>query len=92
MNNIGIFKILLLPDVFLVKISIGLIKIYQKTFSPDHSTGGKAFPYCGCKYYPSCSQYAILTLEKHGFVMGIPRVFWRVLRCNPFSHGGGDQP
>ena len=81
-------KILLFPDKHLAKVSIYLIRLYQKTFSPDHSTLGEAYPFCGCRYYPSCSEYAVLVLKKHGFLCGVPRVIWRILKCNPFSDGG----
>ena len=83
--------IFLAPDRFFAWGTIQVIGIYQKTFSPDHSDLGKAQPFCGCKFYPSCSEYAVLVLEKQGFVMGMPRVIWRVLRCNPLSKGGVDK-
>lgn len=84
-------------DRVLARGVIFFIKIYQKTFSPDHSLGGKGFPFCGCRFYPSCSQYGIGVLEHYGFLMGVPRMIWRILRCNPWSKGGvefvqGDQP
>ena len=43
-----------------------------------------------CKYHPSCSQYAIDALRKHGFVVGSGKAAWRLLRCNPWSRGGVD--
>jgi hypothetical protein len=43
-----------------------------------------------CKYHPSCSQYAIDALRKHGLVKGSAMAAWRLLRCNPWSHGGVD--
>lgn len=43
-----------------------------------------------CKYYPSCSQYAIDALREYGVLRGLVLASWRVLRCNPFSHGGYD--
>ena len=43
-----------------------------------------------CKYHPSCSQYAIDALRKHGLVKGSFKAGWRLLRCNPWSHGGVD--
>jgi len=42
-----------------------------------------------CKYYPSCSSYAITAIETYG-VKGIAMSAWRLLRCNPWSHGGVD--
>ncbi len=43
-----------------------------------------------CKYYPSCSQYAIDALREFGLVRGSLLTTWRLLRCNPWSHGGVD--
>ena len=45
-----------------------------------------------CKYHPSCSQYAIGALEEFGFLRGSALAGWRLLRCNPWSHGGVDYP
>jgi len=87
-----IFKIITFPDRALARLAIKLIKIYQATFSPDHSVSGAGDPLKGCKFYPSCSNYGIGALEKHGFVTGVPRIAWRVLRCHPWSHGGVDHP
>jgi uncharacterized protein len=52
-------------------------------------TLGALFP-TTCKYHPSCSQYAIDALRKHGLVKGSILAGWRLLRCNPWSHGGVD--
>ena len=87
-----ILKVLLCPDRILAKGVIWLIKLYQKTISPDHSKHGETHPFKGCKFYPSCSAYAILVLEKDGFVFGLPKIIWRVLRCNPWNQGGVDMP
>jgi putative membrane protein insertion efficiency factor len=45
-----------------------------------------------CKYHPSCSQYALGALRKHGLLKGSTLAAWRVLRCNPWSLGGVDHP
>ena len=43
-----------------------------------------------CRFVPTCSNYAEQALERYGVVGGVPRTFWRILRCNPFSKGGYD--
>jgi putative membrane protein insertion efficiency factor len=43
-----------------------------------------------CKYEPSCSMYAIQAIERYGILRGLVLAGWRVLRCNPWSHGGFD--
>jgi len=63
-------------------VFIGLIRVYQYTLSP--MLGQR------CKYYPSCSNYAIGALREHGPIKGIGLATWRILRCNPFSNGGYD--
>ena len=65
------------------KILIGLVRVYQKYLSPlkGHST---------CIYFPTCSQYAVEAIEKHGALKGGLLAVWRILRCNPFSKGGYD--
>ena len=62
-------------------ILITPIKIYQKWISP-------MFP-PRCKYYPSCSSYAVTAIENYG-VKGFAMAVWRLVRCNPWSHGGVD--
>jgi putative membrane protein insertion efficiency factor len=42
-----------------------------------------------CKYYPSCSNYALTAINRYG-VKGVAMAFWRLLRCNPWSDGGVD--
>lgn len=63
-------------------VAIALVYVYRFTLGPF--LGGQ------CKYHPSCSQYAIDALRKHGLVKGSARAGWRLLRCNPWSRGGVD--
>ena len=44
-----------------------------------------------CRYYPSCSRYAVDAVERYGVLRGSVLAAWRVLRCNPWSAGGIDQ-
>ncbi|CAN2246913.1 COG0759 Uncharacterized conserved protein [Candidatus Planktophila vernalis] len=57
------------------------IKFYQKWISPLLAPR--------CKYYPSCSSYAVTAIETYG-LKGIAMSAWRLVRCNPWSHGGVD--
>jgi uncharacterized protein len=43
-----------------------------------------------CKYHPTCSQYALDALRRYGLIRGSILAGWRLLRCNPWSHGGVD--
>ncbi len=43
-----------------------------------------------CRYYPSCSEYAAQAIERFGILRGLVLAAWRLLRCNPLSHGGFD--
>lgn len=66
------------------KLMIKLIRGYQKWLSPLKKP-------C-CRFYPTCSQYAILAIEKYGVFIGLLKAVWRVLRCNPLGKGGIDYP
>lgn len=46
----------------------------------------------GCRFYPTCSQYGIDAIKKHGAFKGTLKTIYRVLRCNPYNHGGVDEP
>ncbi|HUW88441.1 MAG TPA: membrane protein insertion efficiency factor YidD [Candidatus Paceibacterota bacterium] len=63
------------------KLAVGLIGLYQKWISP-------MFP-PRCKYYPSCSSYAASAISIYG-LKGLAMAVWRLVRCNPWSHGGVD--
>ena len=60
---------------------LGLIKVWQKFIAPGLAPR--------CKYYPSCSRYTYEAIKKYN-IIGIFLGAWRVIRCNPFSHGGVD--
>ncbi len=64
------------------KYAIKFIRFYQRRISP-------LFP-PKCKYYPTCSQYALIAIERFGLFKGGLLAVWRILRCNPFSSGGVD--
>ena len=63
------------------KIIVGVIHFYQKRISSSFAPR--------CKYYPSCSSYAATAIENYG-IKGVAMAAWRLLRCNPWSHGGVD--
>lgn len=63
-------------------IIVLLINFYRKHISPH-------FP-ARCKYYPTCSRYALDAVEKFGAFRGSLLALWRLLRCNPWSMGGID--
>ena len=66
-------------------IAIAPIRLYQLTIS-------RLLPANTCKYHPSCSEYAVLAIRKHGVFKGVGMAAWRLLRCNPWSMGGVDYP
>jgi putative membrane protein insertion efficiency factor len=63
-------------------IAIAPIRVYQRAISP-------ALPR-RCKYYPTCSEYAVQSVRSFGILRGLVLAVWRLLRCNPWSHGGVD--
>jgi hypothetical protein len=58
------------------------IRLYQRFVSP-------ALPR-RCKYHPTCSQYSVIAIRRYGILRGLVLSAWRLLRCNPWSHGGVD--
>lgn len=63
-------------------LAVTPIRVYQKLLSP--LVGQR------CKYYPSCSEYAAQAIMRFGILRGLVLAGWRLLRCNPWSHGGFD--
>ena len=62
-------------------ILIKLIKLYQQLPGEFHNH---------CKFYPTCSNYAIQTIEKYGALKGSILAIKRIVKCNPISRGGID--
>lgn len=61
---------------------VALARGYQRFVSP-------LLP-ARCRFWPSCSEYAVQAVERHGILRGTVLAGWRVLRCNPWSLGGVD--
>jgi uncharacterized protein len=64
------------------RIAVAPIVVYRRVLSPLLPPR--------CKYAPSCSEYAIQAISEFGILRGLVLAGWRLLRCNPFSHGGFD--
>ena len=64
------------------KVLILLIKGYKKILSPYLPPS--------CRFYPTCSTYAIQAIGKYGIIKGGMKAIYRILRCNPFNKGGYD--
>jgi len=67
---------------FMNKIIIFFITLYQKYISPLKPAT--------CRFYPSCSEYAVQALKKYGLLKGLRLSIIRTLRCHPFNPGGYD--
>jgi uncharacterized protein len=67
---------------FAQRVALAPVRLYRRVLSP-------ALP-SRCKYHPSCSAYAVQAVESYGILRGFVLAAWRLLRCNPFSHGGYD--
>ena len=63
-------------------VFVAPVRLYQRAISP-------ALPQ-RCKYHPSCSNYAVEAVRRYGILRGLVLAAWRLLRCNPWSHGGVD--
>ena len=64
-------------------MGVAAVWAYRFTLAPFLGVGQ-------CKYHPSCSQYALEALREYGLARGLVLAAWRLLRCNPWSHGGVD--
>lgn len=64
------------------EIVIAPIRVYQRVISPLLPRR--------CKYHPTCSAYAVDAVREFGILRGLVLAGWRLLRCNPWSHGGYD--
>jgi putative membrane protein insertion efficiency factor len=64
------------------RLATAPIVAYQRLISP-------ALPR-RCRYEPTCSAYAVHAIRRYGILRGLVLAAWRLLRCNPFSHGGFD--
>ena len=69
-------------NVYLSKVCIYLIRFYQKYISPLKGPT--------CRFYPTCSQYAIEAFKKYGVIKGMFLTIKRILKCHPFHPGGYD--
>lgn len=63
-------------------IAVAPLRFYQRAISPGIPRR--------CKYHPSCSEYAVTAIRRFGILRGLVLAAWRLLRCNPWSHGGVD--
>lgn len=66
------------------KILIRMIRFYQRCISP--------YTRPSCRFYPTCSQYALEAITKYGAFKGGLLTLWRLLRCNPFNRGDSYDP
>jgi uncharacterized protein len=64
--------------------AIHVVQVYQYLISPML---GKT-----CRFYPSCSQYFIQCVRKHGLIKALGKGTWRICRCHPWNPGGFDPP
>jgi len=71
-----------LLSAFVKMLLIGIIRFYQRAISPLLPNS--------CRFYPTCSEYAVQAVEKYGVLKGLYMGIKRVLKCHPFHPGGYD--
>ncbi len=64
------------------RVLLAVLRFYKRHISPHLPDA--------CIYTPTCSEYAMEAIQKHGALKGTGLAIWRVLRCNPFAKGGYD--
>lgn len=67
---------------FLKRVAVFPILVYQKCISPLTPPS--------CRFTPTCSNYAVEAIQKHGVLKGVCLAVWRILRCNPWGGHGYD--
>ena len=75
----GLIPLLHLPR----RLLIGAVRLYRLLLSPWVGQS--------CRFTPTCSAYAIQAFRQHGALVGTGLAGWRILRCNPWCHGGCDE-
>ena len=65
-----------------MQLALTILRIYKRWVSP-------ALP-SACRFYPTCSEYMMEAIERHGVLRGIGMGLRRLLRCHPFHQGGFD--
>ena len=71
-------------------IFLKIIRLYQKSLSPDQGWFKYYYPHGFCRFHPHCSEYGYQAVEKYGVLKGLIKTISRILRCNPLSNGGYD--
>ena len=64
------------------RVLLAILRFYKRCISPLLPDA--------CIYTPTCSEYAMEAIQKHGVLKGTGLAIWRILRCNPFAKGGYD--
>jgi putative membrane protein insertion efficiency factor len=70
----------------MTRLLLALLAFYRRWLSPALH----ALSPGGCKYLPTCSEYAQVAIATHGPLRGSGLALWRLLRCHPFARGGLD--
>jgi len=68
----------------MANLTVKFLRLWQAVISPLYPQS--------CRFYPSCSEYAVISVKKYGTVKGLLKTIWRILRCHPLSKGGVDLP
>lgn len=77
MKKLGLF-LWLVPR----NICVAILRGYRAVISPLYGDV--------CRYYPSCSAYAMGSIQQHGVIKGVALGSWRLVRCHPWAKGGID--
>lgn len=68
--------------MMMARILVWIVKVYQLVLSPFFGQQ--------CRFYPTCSQYSVEAIQKHGALLGSYYTIRRLLRCHPWCEGGHD--
>lgn len=76
--------ILKIAETLTTRFCVALITLYQLTFS-------LLLGPC-CRFYPNCSKYALLCLDRYPLIKALGKIMTRITKCHPFHPGGEDLP
>lgn len=72
------------------RAALAMIRLYQRTLSPDHGWFAALYPHGYCRFHPTCSAYTYGAIERFGVIRGSLLGVHRIVRCNPWNPGGSD--
>lgn len=72
-------------------VSVALVRLYQKTLSPDHGLLRNLYPYGYCRHEPTCSEYAVEILKTKSYPVAVALIMKRIAGCHPWTEPSAER-